>query len=315
MDIKKLGALCLQGNVLGAIEYFKSFENKGEELLELEKKYEERFITQTEVEQINSEDPWVIGVVKAYNNYFRQVLTNKDLKESEEKLVEDLLQYIELSQGVDLDEVESSLEKKFNERGYSFLGGVTAPYRGPYIWKTTVKKEFDVNLLDDKQRVNVYFISDFLMNGWAHFATFGKNYAGGWAKPEGLYCVDIKDKKIDIESDEYQLSYLKHEGQHLSDFKRFPDLKVWELEYRAKLAELIYYPKTYTLIEKFLNEAKEDETFPHSYAAYQIIKQLSRKLLEREYVGEGVCWKQVEEDSIRKYGEQLLREHSKVVNC
>ena len=311
MDIKKLGGLCLQGNVLGAIEYFKSFEDKDEEMLELAKKYEERFITQTEVERIDSEDPWVIGVVKAYNNYFRQVLTNKDLQESEEKLVQDLLQYAELSQGVDLDDVEDSLEKKFNERGYSFLGGVTAPYRGPYIWKTTIKKEFEVSLLDDEQQVDVYFISDFLMHGWAHFATFGRNYAGGWAKPEGLYCVDIKDKKVDTESDEYQLSYLKHEGQHLSDFKRFPDLKGWELEYRAKLAELIYYPKTYTLIEKFLNEAKEDEAFPHGYAAYQIIKQLSGELFEREYVEDKECWGQIEMSRVKNYGERLLREHSR----
>ncbi|GAU75988.1 hypothetical protein [Fusibacter sp. 3D3] len=268
MDMQKFYSICLQGNVLKAIEYLKPFEEKNEEASRLIKEYEARFLKDQQSDEINSEDPWIQDVISCYFRYFRSVLVNHPVEQAEDQLNLSLSELVTLPKDSSLDEIELELNKIFKEKGYSYLGGVTSPFRGPYIWKKTSIKTFTVTLPDGEQEVVVYFISDFLMLSWAHFATMGKRHTGGWAKPEGLYYVDNGREKIDINSIEFQVWFLKHEAQHLSDYIKFPDLSGSDLEYRAKLVELIYNPHAHCLIEKFLNQSKDDKTLPHSYAAY-----------------------------------------------
>lgn len=241
MDIDKFYSICLQGDILNAIEYLRTSSNKTKEISELEKQ----------------------------------------------------------------------LEGIFEEKGYSFLGGITEPYRGAYIWKNTLKKEFKVGLPDSSQDIIVYFLSDFLMLGWIDFATIGRYYPGGWAKKEGVYYVNKENKPIDFNSSEFQVCFLKHEAQHLSDYKKFPDLNGTNLEYRAKLVELIYHPEQYILIEKFLNQSKEDKDLPHPYACYLIIKQLSHLIFEEDYVCDKQQWKSIEQGLVSKMAYILLLQNNK----
>ncbi|MCB2290882.1 hypothetical protein LGK97_14135 [Clostridium sp. CS001] len=306
MDMDRFYSMCLQGNVLEAIKYLKTFKDKNNDILMLIKQYEERFLTDNEVYKIDSDDSWVKDVLNCYLSYFRFVLINNSTEQAEQRLILSLSKLVTINWDSNLDDIESELENIFKEKGYSFLGGLTSSFRGPYIWKNTLKEEFNVSLPDGEHDVVVYFISDFLMLSWAHFATLGKHYAGGWAKPEGLYYVNNGIENIDTNSTKFQVWFLKHEAQHLSDYTNFPNLNGRNLEYRAKLTELIYNPQPYNLIEKFLNQSENDKSIPHSYAAYSIIKQLSFLVFGQEYVYDKEQWKNIEFDYISSFASELL---------
>lgn len=314
MDMEKIYSMCFKGNVLKVIEYLKTLEKKGNDIIVLEKQYEERFLSNNEIYEINSDDQWIVDVINSYFSYFRSVLTNNSVEDSEKNLITSLSKLVNSDKISNLDEIESELEDIFREKGYSFLGGVTPPYRGPYIWKTTVKKEFNVSLPDSEQKVTVYFISDFLMLSWMHFATMGRHCTGGWAKPEGLYYIDNGSEHIDTNSEKFQVWFLKHEAQHLSDYKKFPNLNAGNLEYRAKLIELIYNSQPHNLIEKFLNQSKNDCTLPHPYAAYSIIKNLSSLIFGQEYVYDRQQWINIKSNLISGSAFRLFLQNNKSLN-
>src|SRR5690606_8224695 len=66
------------------------------------------------------------------------------------------------------------------------------------------------------------------------------------------------------------------EAQHMDDYMRFPGLPSKDLEYRAKLVELIYHPNL-KLYNKFVQSAKDDPSLPHAYAQYVIHKEMSKQ--------------------------------------
>jgi len=306
LEMTKIYSMCLEGNVLKVIEYLKTLGEKDNDIVKLEKQYEDRFLTNNEVYKIDSDDQWIKDVLNSYFFYFRSVLTDNSVEDSEKKLITSLSKLIDDNKISNLDAIESILEGTFIKKGYSYVGGVTPPYRGPYIWKTTVKKEFNVALPDSEQKVTVYFISDFLMLSWLHFATMGRHCVGGWAKPEGLYYVDNGSEHINTDSDKFQVWFLKHEAQHLSDYKKFPNLNARNLEYRAKLIELIYSPQPHNLIEKFLNQSKNDCDLPHPYAAYSIIKNLSFLIFGQKYVYNMQQWIDIKSNFISNNASKLL---------
>lgn len=314
MDMKIIDSMCLAGNVLKIIEFLKTQKQQSKESVILEKQYEDRFINKNEINKINTDDPWIKAVINCYFTYFRSVLTNHPIEESENKLAEGLSGLTGGDPVSGLDEIESRLKEIFQQKGYSFLGGVTPPYRGPYIWKKTVKQEFSVVLPDSEQNMTVYFISDFLMLSWIHFATMGRHCAGGWAEPEGLYYVVRENESVDTGSDKFQIWFLKHEAQHLSDYARHPRLNAANLEYRAKLVELIYSPQPHKLIEKFLNQSKNDNTLPHPYAAYTIITNLSDLLFGQKYIDTMQQWRNIPSGSLSESALKLFRQNTKSLN-
>jgi hypothetical protein len=311
MDMQKIYSMCLQGNILNVIEYLKTLEDKSSDIVMLEKQYEDRFLSDNKTYEVGSDDSWIEDVVNCYFRYFRSVLTNNSVENSEKNLIMNLSKLANINQDSNLDEIESVLENIFREKGYSFLGGVTPPYRGPYIWKDTLKKEFNVSLPESEQAVTVYFISDFLMLSWIHFATMGKHWSGGWAKPEGMYYIDNGSEPIDTNSTRFQVRFLKHEAQHLSDYKQFPNLNARNLEYRAKLVELIYNPLPHDLIEQFLNQSKNDKCLPHPFAAYSIIKNLSSLIFAQEYVYTIQQWRNIKTDLIYSSASELFFQNNK----
>jgi hypothetical protein len=266
---------CLEGNVLSAYHYLNDLQTKTEEQQDLIKKYEQIFFTEIPEFTIHSDDPWVQDVISAYYRYFILVLTKKYTNEQAEESL-----YLSLVESVpgnpqDMDEVEAALETEFNRKGYHFLGGYTLPYRGPYIWRKQEKKEYEVELPFSKQNMTIYLMDEFLLLSWLHFAAFGLKSTGGWAKADGLYCVRSRYGET-LENDLFQVTFLKHEAQHVDDFKKYPDLSSWELEYRAKLVELIY-GKSEKLLSQFMNEAVNNPAFPHLFAAYKIKQAFNEK--------------------------------------
>ena len=301
-------SLCLQGDINLAMEYLNSIQPKTKEIVKIQQSYMERFYSQKSYEHILTEDSWISDVVSAYHHYFRTVLTNAGRMDvAELNLNNSLRNLLKVESLLTIDETENKLAKIFTEKGYYFLGGVTPPFRGAYIWKRTETFNFNIEIPHQSITVSVHMMSDFLLEGWMGFATFNNRTFGGWAAEDGLYC-NLKVYK-DLDNDQFQVSYLKHEAQHLYDYKYFPSLKPAELEYRAKLVELIY-SKNHLILKKFLNDAKNDPDFPHPYASYNIIKNLSSIIFKKDYEPKINLWLEKDYKKISSTALELFDKNS-----
>lgn len=309
MDVEKFKSLCWQGDVNKAINYIKSLKSNDSETIELEKTLIERFISQTEKYDIKSDDSFIKEVVECYLSYFREVLTTQNNESAEKKLLENLSEIIGDECKQCLNDIEQELATCFKERGYSFIGGITKPYRGPYIWKTTKREEFDVSLPSGNQKVVVFFLSDFLLISWAHYASIGLCYAGGWCTNEGLYYVNCDNRTVDTDTERFKVWFLKHEAQHLSDYEKYPNLNSVNLEYRAKLIELMYNTKPFGTLSGYLKGAKKDVNLPHSYASYAIIKGLNRIVFGEEVSKSIDEWSSIEAKIINNAATELFNEN------
>lgn len=165
---------------------------------------------------------------------------------------------------------------------YSTDFGKTGKFYDLLVWKTMDPKTYTVSLIDDTVSVHVYFMKDFISLGWEEYATLGKHYPGGWTTDKAIYAVA---NAYDLQSENFKVHYLKHEGQHYSDMERFPKLSRNDLEYRAKLSE-IYYRNNglYEQIGYFINRAEYDPKRPHPFADYCLIKDMSQVLFDKNYV-------------------------------
>lgn len=298
---------CLQGDVSAAYEYLKTV--KSDEASELRDQYYRRFFSDHDKEEMLTDDPWVQGVIDIYYDYFRTVLTKSQSQdEAEKNLAEHLTAFLQAEKDyLGIDEAEKRLQAEFENRGYYFLGGKTLPYYGPYIWRKMERKQYHVSLPLGTQELTVFFMDDFLLMSWLHFATFGKKSTGGWAKSEGVYCVK-EGYSGKWEKPEFTVSFLKHEAQHFYDYKHFPHLDAVGLEYRAKLVELIYDPTHRTFI-KFLRQAKKDSQNPHLTASHLIVTEMSKMLFQKT-VTNPEKWTSVPMNELNELAKKLFMDHT-----
>ncbi|MCM1241719.1 MAG: hypothetical protein NC314_02670 [Roseburia sp.] len=88
----------------------------------------------------------------------------------------------------------------------------------------------------------------------------------------------LMKSSYDLEDESFTVSLLKREAQHTMDLSQYPHMSSEDLEYRAKLVELIYSCKR-NLFQKFIHEADTSkENNGHSMAAYRIIEEFVKKL-------------------------------------
>ena len=298
--------LCFQGDVLAAYGYLLHQRDKGQQEERFLQQLHDRFLVNDPKYEVNSGDVWVCNVVMAYYRYFTAVLTKRvSLSTGEEMLLTELNKFVVSNS---LQTAEEKLKQGFAARGYYFLGGKTQPYWGPYIWKAQESRTFNVVIPSGTQQCTVYFMKDFLMTSWLEFATFGLKSTRGWAKYEGIYCVDERYTSLE-NNPEFEVSLLKHEAQHLADYGVFPDLQAKDLEYRAKLVELIYYPTKDKLFE-FITQAAEDVDNAHAYAAYTIMSRLSKLLLHSKVELEWHKWDEVSVEQLHDIALKLLCKHT-----
>lgn len=310
--MEKFYSLCLQGDIKSAMKYLSSIHPKTNEIIKIEKSFINRFFTTDYKEESLTEDEWINKVILIYYNYFRCVLINpKSNSNAEFTLKEELANLLQVSITLNIEIIEKKLKDAFVKKGFYFLGGVTPPYRGPYIWRSMKTMHFDVELPSTSQSVTVHMMSDFLLESWISFATCENKTVGGWAKGHELYCNSKCYKNI--QGEEFQISILKHEAQHLSDYVHFPNLESKDLEYRAKLVELIY-SKDHTTLSKFLLQAKNDLAFPHSYASYLIIRNLSGVLFNNHFQNNLNAWFEKDYKDISSLSLELLKKSTSELN-
>jgi hypothetical protein len=265
-----------------------------------------------------STDEWVRDVLLCYFNYFLDIDEKRETERiARNHLRASLKHLVPVGMRRSLDKAEDFLHHEFRRKGYSFLGGMTGPYYGPYIWKRTERHTFAVELPDRHVSINVFFMHEFLAKSWMNFQTFGKSGTGGWVKrgdtswEDGLYCVaDAYDIERLADDPIFQISLLKHEAQHFSDKSDFPNLSSVDLEYRAKLTELIYFSEMKYRLASIIHEAFPAKTDPHRYASHWIVKRLSEKILNKPYVNEEGLWRSVPYKSIQTEALGLLQAHT-----
>lgn len=290
-----------------AVNYLRKFDDK----IDLLKKYIEVFEDGQYYKRTDNE---VIGNIdKIYQNYYRNVFW-MEIPEEESKniLFQELTNFcitrshllrdgfIEKIIG---DYIEDAVAEIVEAEGYEYLGGDTSGVFGPYIWKNSKKTTYEVELPSGIESYTIVMMDGFVSRSWLDFISFGKTGTGGWIGKDGTLCC-VKES-YDLESKEFNISFLKHEAQHAYDKKNYPNLNTVDLEYRAKLVELIYWPND-KIIKEIHSEA--DNSNPnngHSIAAYRIINEMSLKLFKREYVNNEKAW-EGKVDSIREYASELL---------
>lgn len=213
-----------------------------------------------------------------YRHYWQDAAMGRvPVEQAEEALRRKLTEVLRLPAATDWDGVEAALEATIKKQGYGVLLGRTGRLRELMIWRTEKTEKRDVTLPEGAFNVSITYLDAFTSMGWSRYLSCDRIGTGGWAKPEGLYAVVPAYPSLDDEL--FRLSFLGHETQHFSDYKRFPGLKPWELEYRAKLVELHYAQRiSPMLLRGFASAAGQDPEDSHAYANGRVIKALKTRL-------------------------------------
>jgi hypothetical protein len=291
---------CLKADLQSAMQSLQKVNRNGDQKLKVfQEKVLARFVNKTEKENIRCEDHFVRSIIRLYRTYYREALLRPKKLLNHNAILSNNLKEIMVKEGIKFstsastEKLEIILTREFEQRGFMAIFGTVKPFHSLMIWKKENSKVFNVSLPEKKQKVKVVFLEQFLELSWMHYATFGKYYVGGWAKKDALYCVKQAYK---VGSPTFNIHYLSHEAQHFSDYKSFPRLIQTDLEYRAKLTELVLtrYPQKF--LKKLASESKNDQSIPHSFAAYKILDGLAEKTLTNK---------------IRREASELLFQHTK----
>ena len=188
-----------------------------------------------------------------------------------------------------MEVTEGRLAELLEARGVHYLGGRTQGYFGPYIWRTTTEQVAQVELPDRIQPCKVCLLGDFIAKGWLDYLSLGQIGAGGWQDGDTLYCV-LHRYRGGVESEAFQVSFLKHEAQHIYDRECCGETSGVLLEYRAKLAELIYSSGIACFRGMLFSADSTSPANSHAYAAWRVVGDLSRRVFGEEYTGDYARW-------------------------
>ncbi len=263
----------LKGDLPGGMNYVRQFPEQAE--------LYDRYINIFERERyIDYEvDVRLGGILTMYQKYYRDAFYLRIGRENAaDKLKAGLAEYLGVAdEGMELDDMEQNqVAKAFQDRGLYFMGGRTSGYYGPYIWRTTESKTYEVELPEGIQTYTINMLEGFIFKGWADYLSFGRVGTGGWTGRDGI--INCVKSSYDTDSEDFKVSLLKHEAQHARDLKAEPSMSSEELEYRAKLVELIYSGER-NLLERFARECGiSDKNNGHALAADRIVEGFARKL-------------------------------------
>lgn len=218
------------------------------------------------------------ALLSIYQRYYRDVFylcIGKE--EAGSRLRAGLVEFFGIEdESTSLDDMEQNqVAGAFQSSGLHFLGGRTSGYYGPYVWRTTERMTYQVELPDGAWEFTVKLLDGFIARSWTDYLTFGEIGTGGWTDQDGV--INCVKSAYDLESEAFKVSLLKHEAQHASDLKACPDMSSAALEYRAKLVELIYSSER-NLLARFAQEADStDRLNGHAFASARILDDFARK--------------------------------------
>ena len=279
------------------------------------KKYAARFSNDTENVKMPCKNEVINEICSIYQNYWRIKLLNASI-DCDSILYSKLSHYLvdnELTER-NIDELsktikdDSELTKVIEREGvyckFLRLNGI----QDLLIWDEQSVSKYSIELPENSIDINVIFIENYVLQGAANYATFGHSQIGGWASnsDSSLFCNKGAYK---LRSEKFQYSYLKHESIHFIDIKDYPNLESADLEYRAKLIELIYCTEKtiYKRLDEFiLGASNETRTNSHAYANHHLICQLSKEIFATELEIDISKWKSIPPEEINKTSVKLF---------
>ena len=264
-DLDRCLAYLKKGRLRAAMEYAVQFP----EMAELYQKYVSLF--QEENYLSYDVDDGLQDILLAYQKYYRDAFyLEQSPEEAAEGLRARLAELFRTDAAVSLDELEEKVVEAFRSRSLYALGGRTSGWYGPYIWRTEELKHYSVELPEAVQDYAVKLLDGFIMESWLNYLTFGRSGTGGWSNGDGL--IHCLRQHYDLDSENFRVSLLKHEAQHAADQSRYPGISSEDLEYRAKLVELIYSEER-RMLDRFLLEADETNAGnSHGLASERIVR-------------------------------------------
>jgi hypothetical protein len=318
-DYVKINTYALGGNVKAALQLLDTPTAKPctERAVAMKKAYQKRFISSEGLEAYIAERTSPLDeLLRIYANYWRTSLlqpTGKFDTLLNTSLATFFAAKFSLSEKMPLDSIKYCLKQFVEGQGYQTTGySQTGKLLDLLVWKDQYDTTYTFHLKGEKIHAKVVFLESFVTLGWSEFATLGRSTTGGWATRDAIYCVK---KSYDLNSEKFLLSFLAHEGKHLSDKRQFPGLSSTDLEYRAKLAELSMAQKTvYELLNTFRTRAIAGSDNAHSIANYYVIRDLSRSLWGKDWEGEEKAWSKEGVKKINSRAFQLLKAHTQALH-
>lgn len=221
---------------------------------------------------------WVAALTKNYVEYWQRALTKPDERDDAEQGLRGAAGKLlghPITNDKAFDSAEDEITTEAEKRGFHVLLGRTAPLRELMLWRKTTIEHRQVNLPETQQSVTVNFLDDFVLRGWGYYATCGRRSAGGWATEHGLFAVVPAYKSLQDET--FSVRFLAHESQHFADKRAFKNLESWELEYRAKLAELALADASQASTAELICENRSaSKDSPHGYANSRVVGDVTK---------------------------------------
>jgi hypothetical protein len=297
----------VKGQLHNAITYLSKFPEKKDMLEMYTDIYENgHYYKRTENETLGNID-------QIYQTYYRDLFWNNlSNDEAKEQLFYKLWIFCGSISDLPKDEnIEDEIAKIVIAEGYEFLGGSTQGYFGPYIWKSSTNITYEVELPSGIEPYTITMMDDFISRSWLDFISFGQTGTGGWVGENGTLCC-VRSSYEGGSEESFNISFLKHEAQHSYDKKKYFNITSVDLEYRAKLVELIYWPNSKKIKDIFREADTSNPDNCHSIAANRIIDKMKLKLFKQEIVNDESAWDEKVED-VKLYAGELLKESSKLL--
>jgi len=223
-------------------------------------------------------DTWITTLAKYYIAYWQRALTKpgeRDAAKQELRNATGKLLGHPIADDNAFDSAEDEITTHAEKLGFHVLLGRTAPLRELMLWKTTTVEQRQVNLPETQESVTVNFLDDFVLRGWGYYSTCGRRSAGGWATDKALFAVVPAYKSLQDET--FSVRFLAHESQHFADKRALKNLESWELEYRAKLAELVLADASQaSTVELICENRSASKDSPHGYADSRVVDDVTK---------------------------------------
>ena len=307
----------LQGDLSQAGYLFTSGPDSGSmSVTELSKQFHSRFVEQSDSQSPGTGDVLADAIISAYRKYWILTLMRQlSFEDGEDFLAAALVQVLSSSGNTEIPvhaaNVFERVGEALKEKDFQYLDTPAPPLRDLFLWKTEENRIYTVRLTDLTQTVRVTFMSDLYSMGWKQYATLGLVSTTGWVEGGRLYCVAWA---YDRNSENFEVSYLKHESRHLADLERFPALQSADLEYRAKLTELVFASNSLKrLLDDFTNKSALNPASPHSYANYRVTRDVYREMFAEPFPESADPWQEVSAQLVSTTARDLLRANTEML--
>ncbi|MCX2681832.1 hypothetical protein OOZ15_17895 [Galbibacter sp. EGI 63066] len=310
IDYKMVNAMGLKADINPIITYLDTLNPVSDKDIRFKNDFLARFKYKTEgISLSEGIDAETVLLYEIFQNYWTDGMLNpeKNYDSIFKKRIIKYFSFLNKNHHLSKDSItDKNLDRVyktfFENKGLHVVDfGKTGKFYDLLVWKTEELEETSVQLIDTTVTVPVHYMDDFVSLGWLEYVRMGNYYPGGWAtEDEGLFCVT---KGYDLSSEKFRVIFLKHEAQHYADRVRFKKMPppAHKLEFRSKLMELHYGDKMlFPRLEKFIQAAKNDPSNAHPYANYNLIKILSKKIFDEDYVDDFSRWQKIPKEKIQE---------------